>query len=296
MHIRSIVARIATALSVLLVGTSAHAHDVTAPKPGPALWQVSDDDTTIYLFGTVHVLPRDIDWYDARIASAFEASDTLVTEIDMQDPMAVSTQVTSMAALKGESSLRDLMPPEDRAQYEAALSSLQLPVPTFDKFEPWFVSASMGLLPLLKAGYDPESGVEIALGKRAEGKTRGSLETVAEQTSYFDTLPMDAQLGMLDQVVEGIDTIPAQIDTMVEHWISGDPDGLATVMNSDIDDPRVYQRLLLDRNANWVEWIAKRMEQPGTVFVAVGAGHLAGKGSVQELLAEKGLTAERVWE
>ena len=48
---------------------------------GPALWKVADDDTTVYLFGTIHALPEGKDWYSGTIAKAFDASGELVTEI-----------------------------------------------------------------------------------------------------------------------------------------------------------------------------------------------------------------------
>jgi uncharacterized protein YbaP (TraB family) len=68
------------------------------------------------------------------------------------------------------------------------------------------------------------------------------------------------------------------------------------MLNDEVDDPALYARLLTDRNANWAEWIDERMASPGNLFIAVGAGHLAGSGSVQEQLGERGYEVERVWE
>ncbi len=81
---------------------------------------------------------------------------------------------------------------------------------------------------------------------------------------------------------------------MKAEWLAGDADALGELMNEEMDDPALYERLLVNRNRNWVNWIENRLEEPGTVFIAVGAGHLAGEGSVQQILAERGLTAERV--
>jgi uncharacterized protein YbaP (TraB family) len=81
----------------------------------------------------------------------------------------------------------------------------------------------------------------------------------------------------------------------VRLWASGDTDRLAAQLNEDLrTTPRLAQLLLTDRNARWADWIAARLDKPGTVFVAVGAGHLAGSDSVQAMLAKKGLRAERV--
>jgi uncharacterized protein YbaP (TraB family) len=86
------------------------------------------------------------------------------------------------------------------------------------------------------------------------------------------------------------------LDAMVAEWAEGDAVKLAEMMNESMSDPALYQRLLVDRNANWADWIEQRLEQPGEVFIAVGAGHLAGRGSVQELLEGRGHTVTRIWE
>jgi uncharacterized protein YbaP (TraB family) len=109
-------------------------------------------------------------------------------------------------------------------------------------------------------------------------------------------MPQEAQLAFLDQTVEAIPKATTSLDAMVAEWIEGDAAGLAALMNSELTDPVLQERLLTRRNANWAEWIERRMEQPGTVFVAVGAGHLAGKDSVQDFLRKRGLKAQRIWE
>jgi uncharacterized protein YbaP (TraB family) len=78
--------------------------------------------------------------------------------------------------------------------------------------------------------------------------------------------------------------------------MKGDADALAALLNAELDDPVLYQRLLTQRNAHWAGWVEQRLAQPGTVFVAVGAGHLAGADSVQRQLARRGLKVERIWQ
>ena len=150
------------------------------------------------------------------------------------------------------------------------------------------------MLPLLQAGWQPNSGVEMVLRQRGENKQRGALETVGEQVALFDTLPMDAQLELLDATVENLDRVVSSLDLMKAEWLEGDADALGEIMNAEMDDPELRERLLVNRNRNWVDWLETRLDTPGTVFVAVGAGHLAGEGSVQSLLAERGLTVERI--
>jgi uncharacterized protein YbaP (TraB family) len=291
---------LASAAAALSLGTSACATTDAPPAgavPGPALWEVADADTTIYLFGTVHALPSGKDWFDGRIERAFNASDELVTEIDVSNAAGSAQALQSASQLPADQSLRGLMTVDDRQQYEAALVGLGLPVEALDRYEPWFAAMTLSLLPLLRSGYDTESGVEQALSGRAgQAKKRAALETIEQQVALFDTLPQEAQLAFLDETVEKLPEASTSLDAMVAEWLKGDAVALAALLNSEMTDPVLYERLLTARNANWAGWIENRLDQPGTVFVAVGAGHLAGSGSVQEQLEQRGLKVKRVWQ
>jgi len=290
----------AAALSLSLGGCVAGSRVETPPRgavPGPALWQVSDKDTTIYLFGTVHALPKDKNWFDSRIQRAFDASTELVTEVDISDVGSSTQALQAQGMLPEGQSLRDMMTPMDREEYEIALVSLGIPVETLDRYEPWLAAMTLSLLPLLRAGYDTQSGVEMALGEKAGAdKKRGALETIEQQIELFDGMPVDAQLSFLDQTVEQIPKASNTLDAMVAEWIEGDATELARLMNSELTDPVLRDRLLIQRNANWADWIKRRLDTPGTVFIAVGAGHLAGKGSVQDQLRQRHVKVKRVWQ
>jgi uncharacterized protein YbaP (TraB family) len=284
------VARLVAAAAALMLAAPASA----APAGGPALWAVSDDDTTIYLFGTIHALPKGLEWFEGPVADAFDRSGELVTEIDPALSASVSGEVAAMAALPKDQTVRGLMTPEKRAEFEAALTALGLPVNALDSYEPWYATINLAMLPLLKDGYGPDSGVEQVLIGKAKGKKRGALETVQFQIGLFDAMPLDKQLEYLDETVEGLPELSGMLDQMVADWLAGDAEGLAVLMNDEMSDAEIYDRLLVARNKTWAEWIGNRLDQPGAVFVAVGAGHLAGKGSVQDQLAARGLTVTRV--
>lgn len=287
------------AAAALSLGSSACATADTPPAgaaPGPALWQVADKDTTIYLFGTVHALPQGKNWFDGRIERAFDSADELVTEIDVSDAAGSAQALQAASALPEGQSLRGLMTAEDRQQYEAALVGLGLPVEALDRYEPWFAAMTLSLLPLLRSGYDTQSGVELSLSGKAGEKKREALETIEQQVALFDTLPQEAQLAFLDETVEKLPEATTTLDAMVAEWLEGDAVELANMLNAEMTDPVLYDRLLTARNANWAGWIENRLEQPGTVFIAVGAGHLAGRGSVQEQLEQRGVRVQRVWQ
>lgn len=296
MKLKRLVASTAAALSLSLAGCATVARPPAGALPGPALWQVADEDTTIYLFGTVHALPEGKQWFDDRIDRAFSSADELVTEIDVSDAAKSAEALQSASLLPEGQSLRGLMTEENRQRYEEALVGLGLPVEALDRYEPWFAALTLSLLPLIRSGYQTQSGVELSLNELAGEKTRGALETVQDQVALFDTLPREAQLAFLDGTVEKLGSATSTLDAMVAEWLEGDAEALAMLLNAEMTDPVLYERLLTARNANWAEWIEKRLEQPGTVFVAVGAGHLAGQGSVQDQLKKRGLKVRRVWQ
>src|SRR5690606_38709625 len=233
--------------------------------------------------------------FDGRIERAFNSADELVTEIDVSNAASSAQALQAASALPESQTLRGLMTAENRQQYEAALVGPGRPVEALDRYGPWFAARTLSLLPLLRSGYQTQSGVELSLNARAGEKTRGALETIEEQVGLFDNLPQEAQLAFLDETVEKIPDATNTLDAMVAEWLEGDAAELANLLNSELTDPVLYDRLLTARNANWAGWIENRLEQPGTVFIAVGAGHLAGPGSVQEQLEERGFKVRRIW-
>lgn len=279
---------------------AAHSAAASAPAApaakGPALWKVADEDTTIYLFGTVHVLPKEIEWYDATIAEALNGADTLVTEIPMDPASEAQAQqlAASLGMLPQGTTLRSLLTPEQTATYTAALTKIGVPAEAFDPLKPWLAGLGLSVVPLMQQGYDPNSGVEKVLLAKVGDKPKDALETAEFQFGIFDGMTQDAQIAFMMEAATGIDEVKPLLDRMVAEWAEGDADELAAVMNEGMTDPAVAEALLYKRNANWAEWIDTRLDQPGTVFIAVGAGHLAGTKSVQDYLAQKGITVSRV--
>ena len=272
---------------------------VVAPVPvaaRPALWKIADADTTIWLFGTIHALPPGIHWMDGPVVAALRDSAQLVTEIPETDPAAMQSAVMGHALLPEGQTLRALLTEADRPKFEAALAGVGLPPEAFDRFEPWYAAVALTTLPLAKSGYTAANGVEeqISAEHRRLGRLRIGLETAEDQLAMFDSLPRDVQLRYLHEVLEGLPTLDSELAGIVREWSAGHAEKLAELLNADEDDPRMVTVLLTNRNHAWADWLGKRLNQPGTVFMAVGAGHLAGKDSVQALLKQRGIVAVRV--
>ncbi|WP_186456720.1 TraB/GumN family protein [Sphingomonas suaedae] len=254
----------------------------------PALWVVKDEDTTIYLFGTIHVLKPGMNWFDEGIREAFDASDEVVLEIARPDPNAIAALTAQLGTRGG---------PPFAPEVDAAARDLGMPEGAIDKQEPWLAAITLNQLAVTKAGYCNAQGVEAALSDAAEdaGKPVKALESARGQLMLFDGLPGAAQSAMLDATVKALPGTKARLDRFVAAWAKGDAESVGAEMNRTAQAaPEVAEALITRRNARFADWVAARMDQPGTVFFAVGAGHLAGRGSVQDLLGEKGLTVERV--
>jgi len=262
----------------------------------PALWVIKDADTTIYLFGSVHILKPGLGWFDDGVKTAFDSSDQLILEL-VEPPAAEAQALFGKFAMDQQGkTLRSKMNDADRAVYDAAMGKLGIPVPALDPFEPWAAGMTLSLLAMQKSGFDPNSGVEKQLTAAAKlsNKPIAGLETMEFQLGVFDTLPEAEQIAFLIETAKMIDDVNSTMDKMVAMWGAAETESLAQLMNEGMTSRTLYDALLTKRNANWAKWISAKMDKPGVTFIAVGAGHLAGPTSVQALLPAYGLTATRV--
>ncbi|ATY33221.1 TraB/GumN family protein [Sphingomonas psychrotolerans] len=263
----------------------------------PALWVVEDADTRIYLFGTIHVLKPGLSWFDEAVWAAYNQSDEIMLEMIEPDEATMAGMIMKLAITPTGPTLTEKLPADKREAYTRALTDLGIPAAALDRFDPWFAAVTLTVAGLPKLGYDPESGAErtLSTAAKAAGKKLGGLETAEQQLGFFDALPEPLQLQFLVSTIDDLPKMGTEIDKMVTSWATGDPDSLAATLNESMrETPEIGKVLLSDRNARWAEWIDQRMRTPGNVFIAVGAGHLAGRDSVQAWLAKRKLTAKRI--
>jgi hypothetical protein len=284
----------------LLLAAPALAKEPPAPPPPvtPALWVIRDADTTIHLFGTVHVLPRGVDWFRRHVVEALDGADALILEARIpEDPMAMLGLTLRMARRAEPWPITSRVPEDRRGALREAVARLR-PGP-LDQFDTWFVALTLANLESRAAGFDTATGVESVLTERARLKNVPieALETPEQQLTYFDALPEADQQLLLLSTLDGLATTQADTEETIRFWLEGDSDALAARINREFEgSPMLKQMLLGDRNARWAEQLAKRMAQPGKVFVAVGAGHLAGPNSLIADLERYGLVVEPVRE
>lgn len=285
-------------MAALMAASAPAAAQAPLPDADPALWVVKDEDTTIYMFGTFHLLDGKQDWFNDEVKTAFDASDEVVLEAILpEDPAEMQPLVVKYAVDPSGKTLSSKLPEDVRVKYEKELKAAGLPTVAFDPLEPWFASMAITSLAAQKLGLKPEHGPETTISKaaKATNKPIGELEGAEFQLSLFDDMPEDQQIKFLDQTLDSLGKIEETMAPMLTAWATGDTNGLVKIMNDGIDEnPELYDLLFTKRNANWAEWIDERLDRPGTVFLAVGAGHLAGQGSVQDMLEKRGIKTARV--
>jgi uncharacterized protein YbaP (TraB family) len=265
---------------------------------GPALWVVRDADSTLYLFGTVHLLRPTTGWGTDRVDAAFDSAEKVVLEISNPDDQAAIIPLIQQHGISLATPLSSLLKPEEIAALDTAAKTIGLSAAQMEPFRPWFAALTLSVAPLAKAGYDPASGVELILKARAEaaGKPVTGFETIDEQIRILAGFPEADQLAFLRTTLEDFETATVDLDRLVESWAAGDVEAIETIGVQPMREgsEELYQALLVRRNTNWADQIQTMLEGSGTVFIAVGAAHLAGDDGVQDILERRGVDVDLV--
>ena len=265
----------------------------------PALWMTKSPTATVYLFGTAHVLPNGLHWRYPTLDKALAASNKLYVEEDDDDPLSMQILVLKYG-MDLQHPLSAKLDDADRARLDEAAEAAGVVggSATLNAMKPWLAALTITVAPIVKAGYDPRSGADKQLEYqfKAAGKPVGAFETAEEQMRFFANLPPVLQMDLLRNALDDYAKGPAQIKAIVEAWQAGDVAAIAKAVNGDMREhyPKLYGVLLVNRNRNFAKQIADLLKRHGTVFVAIGAGHLVGPDRVQTQLAKLGIQAERV--
>lgn len=263
----------------------------------PAMWHVSDADTDITIFGTIHALPPGSPWLSPRIAARIDAADTLVLETVVPDSSILGPLVTQLGMRSGLPPLATRVAPSKRSALAAAEASLGLPPARLDAMKTWLAAIALGDGAVAQLGLTPADGAEAALTTRATAAKKPviGLETPEAQLRLFDNLTETDARALLDSTVDDVATARDDTNALIAYWQAGETEQLAADFDKAFKaTPGLQKALLTTRNAAWAAWIAARLAVPGKVFVAVGAGHLGGPDSVVAMLKARGLTVERL--
>lgn len=271
------------------------------PTPGPALWRVSDADTTLYLFGLPHMMDADTAWRTAAFDNALEEADAVMLEADRTSPEAQASlqqTVAQIGVYRDGRTLSALLDEETRAQAERVASALGVPMQGLDPLKPWLAANQLQSLMVQRAGLmNPQTPAAVITAEAAaEGMPVTYFEEPTTLLVAVGDLPEDSQLRLFKQALDIIETDPGQPQRILSMWAEGDVESLDEAFHGEGEwaDETVRSAMLLERNALWQARIDEIMEsETGVYFAAVGVGHLVGEDSIVSGLDRGGYAITR---
>jgi len=275
------------------------AKPLAASEHGPTLWRVEDANTRIWLLGTVHLLPPDLEWRRPVIAQALAEADViyLETPVDAAGAAALAKAAAERRRLPPGARLDDLLAPQERGRLARLVARLRLDAESVQGLQPWAAALQLSLAHAMVRGQDPAAGVDQAVTEaaRARGTPVRYFETAAQQVALLADLPRAAQVRFLAATLRQLEEEPNAKAELDRLWLEGAQGALAARLEADFAaaGPEVRQVLLTGRNARWAADIAEILRQEeGEVLVAVGAAHFVGEDSLLRLLEAQGLDVE----
>ncbi len=297
----------AAIIALLLVIAPVTSRESTA---NPALWKIDGPNGDIYLFGSIHILPKGTAWRRPELEAALQQAQRLVFELDLDEaknPAASIALVSKYGFLPPDKSLFRMIAPEYRAQLVEAAKTFGLPEATMDRMRPWLAAITLTSLNIVKqttkkgdplnpnAAMEELAGVDVQLWEwsKTANKQRGALETSEEQIRVFADLSHDQQVQLLVTTLKEISEPPELLNQLISAWKTGDSKKLDELMNGNASAfPALQKALFYDRHVKWLPQIEKMMADGQTHVIVVGAGHLVGKDSVVAMLRAKGIKVE----
>jgi len=271
-----------------------------APVPAAALppvWQVKDKDSTVTLFGSVHLLPPGVDWRPQALKTAIAQADDVWFEAPMDAAgLAAATQAAQAhSLLPDDQRLLPLLSPAGRKRLAKAATSLGMTADQFDRVQPWYAELLVQSGVFQKLGVQSSQGVELQLWSGLPASARRvSLETGAEQVAFFAEAPIKDQLASLEQTLVEAQHADREYQQLLKAWLQGD---VKTLDREEVQPlrkaaPGLYARVVQQRNARWTQALVARLKGSGNTVVIVGMGHLIGRDGLPAQLRARGYAVE----
>ena len=264
----------------------------------PAIWEVRDADSRIWLFGSFHLLPEDVVWRTPLFDKAFKQSDKVYFEADVspQAQTELVAQTYAMGFNLDGTLLSDMLAPAQVDALRAVAQDLGVPMPALLTMKPWLAANTLSVAVMTDMGYDTTRGVEVLLQTELPAERKGYLETGKEQLDILAGAPEQEQIDMLIATTAEIGELPAVLTDMLDAWTEGTPEKFAELFLADLAGyaETFVDRLIFDRNRRWVPALETMLANNEEAFVVVGTGHLVGGDSVVDLLEQAGYSIERL--
>ena len=288
---RTLFSRLGLALGALLLCVT-----IRADGALHSLWELHGKHNTVYLLGSIHVLRHSDYPLPPAMLEAYRDAKSLLMEVNLQEISSeqVQAEMLGSAVLPEGKTLSGVLGSARYGRADVLAHEVGVELSLFDQFAPWFAAEAISQVQLTQLGFQPDAGIEMYFMERArnDGKSVAGLETVHDQIALFQNMSLDTQAEYLVSSLEQAHDLPKEVDSMVRAWQRGDTQWFANQLRTELGrDPRLYESVLVARNRKWVPKIEALLNDDKNYLVIVGTGHLAGQGSVIDLLKKDGIGA-----
>ena len=268
-----------------------------AANAAPALWEVRDADSKVWLFGSMHVLPPTITWRTPALRMALNEAEQVYFEADIGPlgQIGIVLKGIGMAFNAPKTSWTDKLTAAQTQTLAAAIEPLGLTLPQLAAYAPWLAEGVVEDKVMSGMGFRGDLGVDATLQGELPKERKAFFESAGQQMDMMGADSEGAQIRRLLMAIAEIDRRPAELTALAEAWASGNDAAITTQMAEDPAlDPAFERTMLLDRNQKWTSVISALLAQNHQDLIVVGAAHLVGDGSVTDLLGKAGFTVERI--
>lgn len=263
----------------------------------PALWIVRGKTATAYLFGSIHLLPANVDWHTPKIDAALDKADIFVFEAPLDEAGKAAAQefVRENGTLPDGTTLSSLLSKQGLSDYQRAIALAQVAPSVVEHERPWLAEIVLDVAYLQKLRYVVADGVDqqiyaLALQRKKEVRY---FETPAQQLALFMPKDKSLQIKEFEADLKRFQSEQSTIGAMVDAWGEGDVKTVGRLVTQGMDSVPGERKLVIDdRNAAWVKAMDAMLATRDTYFITVGTGHLVGPHGVPALLRARGLAVE----
>ena len=284
---------------ILFFGFCTYASTELQDYEKSCFWKVQTKNNCIYLLGSIHALKEENYPLKRSIEEAFNEAGIIVFEVNLDSavtPKAVQ-MIFNKAIYSGEKTLKSELSEETYKLAEKISLELGLNIAQMNKFKPWFFTVTLLGMKIKKMGFDPKYGVDRYFFDKAKlmGKEIIGLESIEYQVNLFADIVEDDQEELVLQTLKEMDIFEEELQNIITAWMNGDISELnKQILQSFREYPKIYKKLILQRNMNWIHYLDALLHQEKNVFIVVGAGHLLGEEGLIQLLIDKGYLVKQL--
>ena len=270
-----------------------------AARADAPVWAIKGAKNTVYLAGSVHMLPASDSKLPAAFDKAYADSAELVMEIDMDDlnPMDAQGMMMEKGLFSGDETLSGVIGKARFEKLEKQADSMGIPGEALEHFQPWMAAMTIEQLQLMKLGFDPSSGVEMQIANHAKGdhKPITGFETMQEQLGLLADMSMPDQVKFLDLTLDEMQEAQSELNDLLGAWRAGSASKLANMLSEEYGQaPALYNTLVADRNRKWVPQIERLLKSDKNYMIIVGTLHIVGRNGLLDLLKADGFSAKQL--